>query len=441
MIENILKIKLDAWQDRVLRHKGNIALRCGRQTGKSTAVAIRGYKLSLEYPGTTTLIIAPAERQSKALYEKIRAMFEYDNAERCKKIKIEDFKNRVEYNRAVKKKSIYATEPTANKIILKNGSQILAFPCGETGAKIRFLTVDFLIVDEAQGIPEAVWIAVVPMLATSHKARGTGWIIMLGTPKGKRGKFFETFKDKDFLRIHVSAEKVKRYDKVFLKKQKRKLPKIEYTQEYLAEFIEKFDQYFATKLVEKCMNLVSPVMSGNLYLGVDFSRFGGDQNAFVIARLTEEIVEILKAETTEMKDTTATIGKIKNLNDRYDFKRIFVDCGGLGGPILDTLQKVIGKRKVIGLDNARKRIQVEGEEKKEGIFKQDLYANALVLMENNKLSIIKDTPLKISLTGMTFDYGTLNQRLRIFGKNSHLSQAFVNVCWCVKNRGSELRCY
>ena len=77
-------LKLDSWQKRVMKRKGNIALRCGRQTGKSTVVSVKAYNLAMEYPGTTTLVIAASQRQSSLLFEKIRYMFDEDNISKIK---------------------------------------------------------------------------------------------------------------------------------------------------------------------------------------------------------------------------------------------------------------------------------------------------------------------------------------------------------------------
>ena len=70
---------LDGWQKKILIHKGNTAIRCSRQSGKSTIVSIKARSLAYDYPGSTTLIMSPSLRQSSLLYEKVRAMLELDN--------------------------------------------------------------------------------------------------------------------------------------------------------------------------------------------------------------------------------------------------------------------------------------------------------------------------------------------------------------------------
>ncbi len=273
-ISDVRKLKLDVWQNRVQKHKGNIALRCGRQTGKSTAVALKARKLAYDFPNTTTLIIAPSIRQSSLLYEKVRGMLELDNIDVVKeKIGDQTFTNLVKKNKAYREAGIFRDkEPTKTRIRLKNGSQIICEPCGETGAKIRGFTVDFLIVDEAQLVPDAVWVAVIPMMATSKKMRGTGWQIILGTPHGKHGFYFNCFSSKDYKQIHVSAEKCQRTSKVFLRKERKRLTKTQYAQEYLAEFVSSIRQYFSSKLVDSCATLKEDEiknLKGKRVLGVE----------------------------------------------------------------------------------------------------------------------------------------------------------------------------
>ena len=205
---DLRNLELDSWQKKVLNYQGDIALRCGRQTGKSTAVALKARKLAYDYPNTTILIMAPALRQSSLLYEKVRSILELDNIDLINhKLGNQTFNSVIKKNIAYREAGIFLDkEPTKSRIRLKNGSQIICEPCGETGAKIRGYTVDFLIVDEAQKIPRAVWVAVIPMMATSQKMRNTGWLIILGTPPRERGTYFqECFGDNHFTHIHVSA--------------------------------------------------------------------------------------------------------------------------------------------------------------------------------------------------------------------------------------------
>ncbi len=445
-ISDLRFLELDKWQIKVLNYEGDIALRCGRQTGKSTAVALKARKLAYDYPGTTILILAPALRQSSLLYEKVRALLELDNMEVIKeKLGEQTFNSVLQKSQAYREAGIFLDkEPTKSRIRLKNGSQILCEPAGETGAKIRGFTVDFLIVDEAQKVPRAVWVAVIPMMATSQKMRGTGWLIILGTPPLERGTYFEDcFGDKHFTHIHVSAEKCNRTSKKFLTKERKRLTKEQYDREYLALFVESVRQYFPSALVDKCAveNLAAP--EGKMFLGVDFARFGGDENAYCEAVLVKDKIYVTWADSQAGEAVTIPMGLIKNRDNAKHYNRIFVDSGGLGGSILDMLQETISKSRVIGLDNSQRRFQEEGEEKKAGILKEDLYMNVKILMEQGNLKFIKNPNLVSGLKLISFKHSVETGKVSISGagKNNHIVEAFVRACWGIKNKGYKVQVY
>jgi len=70
-----------------------------------------------------------------------------------------------------------------------------------------------------------------------------------------------------------------------------------------------------------------------------------------------------------------------------------------------------------------------------------LYSNVLMLMETGQLDLINNLDLLRSLKSITFQYGKLetgSNNIRIFGSYSHLAEALVRACWCVKERGLAL---
>ncbi len=446
-IFDLRKLTLDDWQKEVLDYKGNLALRCSRQSGKSTAVALKARKLAYDFPNTTTLIMSASLRQSSLLYEKVRSILELDNMDLIKsKLGNKTFSSVVKKNIAYREAGIFLDkEPTKSRIRLKNGSQILCEPCGQTGAKIRGYTIDFMIVDEAQLIPDAVWIAVLPMLVTSKKMRGTGWIIILGTPKSTYGYYYDCFGDEYYKHIHIPCTKCKRMTKSFLKREEKRLTRIDFQREYLAEFVASIRQYFPSELIDKCaVDKDMGIPQGKMFLGVDFARFGGDQNAYCEAVLIgKDSLAVVWAMSEDGGNTTGTMGFIKNRDDKKHYNRIFIDSGGLGGTILDVLQSTISKRRVIGLDNSQRRFQEEGEEKKQGIFKEDLYMNVKILMEQGKLKFIKNPNLVSGLKLVSFKYSMETGKVHISGagKNNHIVEAFVRACWGIKNKGLNLYYY
>lgn len=418
--------KWDNWQKRVLDHEGNVTIRAGRQSGKSEVISEKAVRFALENAGTTTLVIAAAQRQSGLIFEKIRGRIE-------ERIRLgEDL---FPLDKKLK--------PTMTRIVLSNGSRIYCVPAGRTGYSIRGFTIDLLIADEAAYIPEQVWLAVTPMLAVSKKTRGFGWLITISTPFGKGGFFYNNHHDKGFLAVHVSSEDCPRIDKGFLAKERKRMSKLQYAQEYLAEFIDDYRQYFPTVLIKKCMSFIEWSLStdyrkgASYYLGLDVARYGGDENAFVIGEYYKKKLKIVKVFTTSRVSITDTVGRVLDTHRHFGFKKIFVDDSGVGGGVTDMLQDKIGKHRVVGLNNASKRVSMQGEDRSRGILKEDLYSNALVLMETGQVELINDLDLLRSMKSITFEY-TDSGRVKIFGSYSHLAEAFIRACWCVKERGLSL---
>lgn len=411
--------KLDKWQRAVMETKGNITIRAGRQVGKSTVVAMKAAQFAIENPDTVTMVIAASQRQSSLLFEKIRA--EIDDLERQKKIK-------------------HAEKPTLTRIVLDNGSKIYSLPAGRTGWFIRGFTLDLLICDEAAYIPEEVWKAVVPMIAVSQKLRRKGWIILLSTPFGKGGYFFHSFTDKDFRQFHISSENCPRIPASFLTKERARLTKAEYAQEYKGEFIDEWNQFFPTALIKECMTFLDWSYEedyhpgGMYYLGVDFARYGGSENAFVIAEMDrKKKVKVIKALTTDRVSITDTVGRIKLLDDKFKFRKIFIDDGGVGGGASDFLKEDLG-RKIVELNNARRSLD-RYDDKTSRILKEDMYSGALVLMEAGRVEMLSDLSLLKSLKSVIYEYGSDTRRVKIYGDYAHLAEAFVRVCWCVRKQG------
>lgn len=419
------EFKWDKWQKEVLDHKGNITLRSGRQVGKSEVISEKAYKFALENPGTTTLIIAASQRQSSLLFEKVRARIDIH----CEK-----------------EGNIYTDKPTLTRVILKNGSKIYSLPAGRTGYFIRGFTIDLLIADEAAYIPETVWLAVTPMIAVSRKLRGMGYIILLSTPFGKGGYFYDSFTDNAFKSFHQSSEDCKRIPKDFLKKEKRRMTKEQYAQEYLGNFVDEWHQFYKSGLIKACMTFIEWSKEhdyrkeADYYLGVDLAGYGGDENAFIIVEMLGKKLKVIKKITTERESATNTIGQIVQLDGEFKFKRIFVDDGGLGSPITDLLKERIGKRKVFGLNNATKSIEIQDTEKRQKILKEDLHSNLLMLMETNKIEIISDLDIVRSMKSVTFEYKE-SGRVRIYGPYTHITEAMVRAAWCIKEKGLDVYCY
>lgn len=466
-------IKLDKWQDQVIEHKGNSVLRTGRQVGKSTVIARKASGFCTEYENTVVLILAASQRQSSLLFNKVLSRltrFHHFIIEKHGNY-VDDQEKSGRQNQMLRKEhnrrwGIFDGIPTKTEIRLKNSKNrgkiredkdwinfnrdeeyvIYSLPAGKSGAYIRGLTIDLRIVDEAAFVPEEVYVAVNPMLAVSKKKRGLGWDILLSTPYGKGGYFYNSCNDDDYREWHISSELCPRIPSDYLKKERDRMSKVEYAQEYLGEFVDEFNQFFSTKLIKSCMTFTAWDRkeeynhNAAYYLGIDPARYGQDESAFVSGELYHKKFKIVHCE--EIKVITGqSLPKLRDfsliLHDQFNYKRIFNDDTGIGGGLTDILQEVLGKSRVVALNNASKRVFDSDGERRKGILKEDLYSNALRMMEKGEITIINNLRLLRSLKGIQFEY-TKDRNLRIHGKYSHLAEAFVRCCWAMQAKGLKL---
>jgi len=222
-LASAIGLELDAWQLEVVAGGWPRALlNCSRQSGKSTVTALLAAAEVTQRPGAMVLIIAPSDRQSALLYRSALGFYRRLGGE------------------------VPATAETRRSLELANGSQLHALPGKE--ATIRgYAGVDLLLIDEASRVPDELYQATRPMLATSG-----GRAVALSTPASRRGWFYEAWIDQaaDWHRVEVPATACPRIPAAFLEEERRELPARVYEAEYLCRFHDADDAYFAGDLVD-----------------------------------------------------------------------------------------------------------------------------------------------------------------------------------------------
>ena len=220
-----LGLEPDPWQEDLLHSTSDrVLLNCCRQSGKSTMTGIVALHRALYHPGSLILCLAPALRQSQELFGKVLTF--YRDLER-------------------------PVSPQAERKLsleLENGSRIVTLPGSDKTIR-GFSGASLLIVDEASRVADELYFAVRPMLAVSG-----GALMMLSTPYGKRGVFYEEWTSgHGWERYEVKAEECPRIPKVFLEEERDALPSWVYRQEYECSFEETEDQVFTTEMVERAV--------------------------------------------------------------------------------------------------------------------------------------------------------------------------------------------
>ena len=189
---------------------------------------------ALVAPGSLILILAPAERQAKELFSKVVLSY----------------------------RTLGHVIPTASYtklgMELSNGSRIEALPGTEKTVR-GFSGVDLLIVDEAARVADELYYAVRPMLAVSG-----GRLLMLSTPFGKRGVFYQEWSGGSaWERYTVTAEECPRIPPEFLEEERKTLGPWWFAQEYECRFMDTLDQVFATEVIHRAItDEVAPLFGG-----------------------------------------------------------------------------------------------------------------------------------------------------------------------------------
>ena len=412
-------ITLDPWQKSVLETSGNICLRSGRQVGKSTVIGRKAAEYALNNPGKLIMIISRTERQAGLLFSKILV-----NIHQIDKRQLMRGKER----------------PTKHLIHLKNKSKIYSLPAGDTGYGIMGFTIDLLIADEAAFIPEEVWNSIIPALAIT---RGEIWL--LSTPFVKQGYYFQCFSDPSFTAFHTSSEDCPRKDQAFLDRQKEILTKAQYAQMYLGQFVDEIRQFFPDLLIRRCCvgKRRPEINPGTYYIGCDVARMDRDEFTFEILEKRRGMMIHVHNEMTKNIPLTESTREIIRLNEEYDFKKEYIDSGGMGIAVCDLLREdEENKRKIVEINNASRVYgrDTRGKDIKElrrRIVKEELYNNLKNLMENGKIILLDDDEVKASLKCIQAEHDQNSGKLKIWGDYSHITEGIIRAAWGSQDRTLE----
>jgi hypothetical protein len=217
----------DAWQQQALAWSGRrLLLLCARQTGKSTTAAILALHTALYRPGSLTLLVSPSLRQSAELFRKV--------VDQVRQLHVPP----------------RLTEDNRLSLTLANRSRVVSLPSSE--ATIRgYSKVDLLVEDEAARVDDALHHATRPMLAISN-----GRHILMSTPWGRRGHFFEAWQDggPGWQRVKITADQCPRIAPEFLAEERASLPPWVYAAEWDCEFTDTELSAFDSALIAAALD-------------------------------------------------------------------------------------------------------------------------------------------------------------------------------------------
>jgi hypothetical protein len=423
------QVVLDPWQEEALAHKGNLLLCTGRQVGKTYILSRKAAERMVEKK-TKILVASLTEDQAKLIIVMTLTYLE------------ENYRSYI-----CKGKD----KPTQNKITLKNGSQILARPVGNSGDALRGFTGDVFIPDEMSKMPQLVWDAGLPTLLTSCNPEIWG----ASTPFGKQGYFWECFQNKNnfWKVIHISSEDVifnrpiseawtedQRKSAInFLMERKKEMTAKAYGQEFLGLFMEDLQRFFSDAIIDKVCTLKrrSEIIKGNYYLGCDVGGLGGSESTFeILDKISKENIEQVENITTKDQLTTATTENIIQLHDVYDKTKIIgVDDQGIGFGVFSGLMSNPKTRyKTEALNNSSRQLDLGEHPKQKKLLKEDMYNETLRYMEMGYLKLLDDENIKLSLRSVQGEFIIKEKEpteFRIYGSYTHIIEGIIRALWLI----------
>ena len=326
--EKILKIKPFPYQKALLEDLAKRLVACmGRQSGKTTTIAMRAVQFGYVNPGVTVLITAPSLRQSMIMFDRI-SMFIFSTP---------ILKNHV-------------IRSTRTIIQLDNRSQIIALPASEYF--LRGYTAHMIICDEAAFMPEELIINVLfPMISTTD-----GYAIMLSTPWGRDHFFYRAFMDPNYSVHRVKSSECPLIKPEFLEEMKRNMTEQAFRMEYMAEFVEAASAYFPQDLIRGCvdpvlefiLSLETEIPTGEYYCGCDLGKLQ-DYSVITILKREGDLLKLIYLKEFQIGTSyTNVIGHLNRANKKFRFRKVLVDQTGVGEPVLEELKEQ-GMQNVEGL--------------------------------------------------------------------------------------------
>ncbi len=216
----------DPWQADVLRSPSHrFLLNCSRQSGKSTTTALLALHQAIYEPGSLILLLSPSLRQSAELFRTLARLYTATGA------------------------TVPSKAESALRLELENASRVISLPAKE--ATIRgYAGVASIVIDEAARVPDDLYAAVRPMLATSG-----GRLVALSTPFGTRGWWYDAWRGDDpWARVEVKATECPRIPSSFLEEERRNVGEWWFRQEYLCEFLDAQSAAFRREDIDRAFS-------------------------------------------------------------------------------------------------------------------------------------------------------------------------------------------
>ena len=284
-------------------------LAAGRRFGKTQAACYEAVQRAIIQPGAVVWIVAPIFGQAMISWRMIRQFMPLPLV-----------------------KDYHLTE---KYVELKNGSTIW-IKSGDNPDNLRGEGLDFLVVDEASMIHEDVWQeALRPALADKQ-----GSAVIISTPKAHNW-FFDLwtrgqdpeYTDYQSWRLPTAANPYILPEEI--EEAKRTLPELVFRQEFMAEFLDDIGAVF--RGIHRCIRgaLRDPTPGESYIMGCDLAKYSD----FTVISVMTQSGDLVAFDRFNKIDWAFQMERIKNLAQKYNNAKVYVDSTGVGDPIFENLKR------------------------------------------------------------------------------------------------------
>lgn len=309
------------------------------------------YKM-LHDPDIKYMILVWSRQSGKSVFAEIACMEAL-----CKKDKFSAYITpSYKHGEKVYEELIKYLEPTGI-IKRKNGQKlriesiygsVLQFFSGESPTAIRGNTVsDILIIDEAAYFPdqlsngEDIWYNVIQPITKARCKK----IIMISTPAGKRGFFYQHYMralegKKGYAQMKRTIYDDSLVDEEYIEDQKAGTPEKIFQQEYECVFLDSSISFFEN--YERCFRPIN-MSYQKTWIGVDLSGNGQDETILTKINEKDEVEQIKIKGSLDMKYKLIS----DELNNSVGLQMAYIEVNGLGLPMYEQIKKLVKNQQIV----------------------------------------------------------------------------------------------
>jgi len=354
--------------------KAQAAPQAGRQVGKTIIAGVIGADHAVTHGQTDVLFAAPAQSTADEMFRECKHHFD---------------------NSPYPKEDFGVVKPNEQTWTFDNGTRIMSRTLGNVAQDDhpgnRGMNPTCVIVDEAHYEKDRVYTEEIEEFFITHPQFE---YCLFSTPRDKSGYFYEkVMLDDTFFSPRWKTEISPYAQDDYIERKREEFDADTFAQEFLGEFrASGGSTYFSRELIMPCVreddiNERAALNAEDTYLGVDVARAGDDRTVWIVMDRAGDVVRIEAEDKSKM---TGVVGRIKSLDDEYDFNLINIDENAVGGGVVDFAEYDLGRKvEAVSFSNESK---------------QEMYQSLKKAFEDKVLSLPDNGRLIHELTSLEYDF-------------------------------------